>query len=254
MIGRFVRWLADLALTFVVLAMIAALLAIASLLSTPRGAAVIRVDAARPVAADQLLLGAPTGEAIPRTRGIEPATTLDPAHEAVGGAPLSQIPFGVGPRSVHREPVAVTPAPSPSPVPRPSPRPAVAPPAARAGTVGGGSDGPPPTATPRLQALPSDCRLPCYGIARSGPASWYGAGRGFYAAIPGYIAGTVVSVVVCTFPNGAANCHTFPVVTSCGCLRHTKDERVVDLSPEAFALFEPDLQRGLVRVTITVLR
>lgn len=43
--------------------------------------------------------GAPTDEAIPRTRGIEPATTTDPAPEAVVGAPPS-------PAAVSQQPSA----------------------------------------------------------------------------------------------------------------------------------------------------
>jgi len=109
---------------------------------------------------------------------------------------------------------------------------------------------PQPTGAPStlLQALPSDCRLPCPGVARVGPASWYRDYRygpaAQYAAIPGYTGGVV---------EGRANCATFPVTDSCQCLRHTRDERVVDLSPAAFVQFAP-LSAGLVRVQITVLR
>lgn len=110
---------------------------------------------------------------------------------------------------------------------------------------------------PPLKPLASDCRLPCFGIERRGPASWYRdwhyGPNALYAAIPGYLGG-VVSVVVCTFPEGRANCLTVPVVDVCGCLRHTPSERVVDLSPAAFVWFQPDLLRGLVMVQITVLR
>ena len=112
-----------------------------------------------------------------------------------------------------------------------------------------------PGPNPLPNALPSDCRLPCPGVARVGPASWYRDPRAgpnaLYAAIPGYTGG-VMAVVVCSFPDGQANCLTLPVVTSCGCLRHTPDERVVDLSPAAFLHFAP-LSAGLVRVQITVL-
>lgn len=108
-------------------------------------------------------------------------------------------------------------------------------------------------ATPALRPLASDCRLPCFGIARRGPASWFNAGPGWYAAVPGYIDGTVMTAVVCTFPDGKANCLSLPIVSSCQCFRHTPAEKVVDLSPAAFAQFAP-LSRGVVMVTVTVLR
>ncbi len=111
-------------------------------------------------------------------------------------------------------------------------------------------------ATPPLKPLASDCRLPCYGVERRGPASWYRDWRygpgALYAAIPGYTGG-VMAVSVCTFPEGRANCATFPVIDVCGCLRHTKAERLVDLSPAAYALFAP-LSSGIVMVQVVVLR
>lgn len=81
------------------LILVAAILFGIWLLAAPRSAAVIPPPAAAspimglPGETDRRSTGAPLGEAIPRTRGIEPATTPDPAQEAAAGAPF--IPAAV---------------------------------------------------------------------------------------------------------------------------------------------------------------
>jgi hypothetical protein len=79
----------------------------------------------------------------------------------------------------------------------------------------------------------------------TGLASWWDIGSGLYAALPGYVAGTHVTVIVCA----GSRCLTLPVVTSCQCLVGTASARIIDLSRDAFARLAP-LSQGLVEVTI----
>lgn len=84
----------------------------------------------------------------------------------------------------------------------------------------------------------------------AGYASWYGTGGpGLYAALPGYVDGTHVSVALCAFPGGRATCITVPVVTQCGCPGFA----VVDLSVPAFRALGVPLSVGLVKVTLELL-
>lgn len=79
---------------------------------------------------------------------------------------------------------------------------------------------------------------------RFGIASWYDAGAGLYAALPGpWRAGR--HVLVC---GPDRSCLSLPVVTSCGC----PGGRLIDLSADAFRRFAP-LSAGLVRVSVEVL-
>lgn len=91
-----------------------------------------------------------------------------------------------------------------------------------------------------------------------GWASFYDAGPGEYAALPGFRTSQLgMHVVVCAFPDGRANCITAAVVTSCGCKGPPR--KIIDLSP---ALFEAvsgmtAAERwiyGVVRVTVQVIR
>ena len=76
------------------------------------------------------------------------------------------------------------------------------------------------------------------GVVR-GVASWYDAGPGMYAAVPGYRGPETITA--CDRPG---HCLSLPVVTSCWCRG-----RLVDLSPAAFRYFAP-LSRGLVTLTV----
>lgn len=151
MIGRFASWAIHLALLAVAVALVVLALGLLfgqlHLRSTSRGepqpfsreSSTLSADESNPtegVAA--VLLGAPNGDAVPRTRGTEPATTPDPAQEAAVGAPsptaygLGTVRHSSGLTQFARRPAA-TPRPTPSPVQRPSPIPS----GPRAGTAGG---------------------------------------------------------------------------------------------------------------------
>jgi hypothetical protein len=84
------------------------------------------------------------------------------------------------------------------------------------------------------------------GTRVAGTASWWASfGPGIYAALPGYVAGTHVTIRVCA----GSRCVVSSVITSCQCLVGTPDARVVDLSRDAFARLA-DPSRGLVPVTV----
>jgi hypothetical protein len=86
--------------------------------------------------------------------------------------------------------------------------------------------------------------------AVSGTASWWASfGDGVYAALPGYVAGTHVTIRVWS---GSLHIDA-PVITSCGCFVGTPQERIVDLSPGILAALGLDPGRGLFPVTIEVL-
>lgn len=95
---------------------------------------------------------------------------------------------------------------------------------------------------PIVLAARSDHRI-------AGRASWWASfGPGIYAALPGYVAGTDVRIRVCA----GDRCVVSNVITGCQCHVGTPDERIVDLSRDAFArLADPSL--GLVSVTVAVL-
>lgn len=87
----------------------------------------------------------------------------------------------------------------------------------------------------------------------SGRASWYDNGRGLYAAVPHW-SGVRFTLVVRLGTKRV----TVTVRDSCQCYVGTRDERVIDLSPAAFAALRPtgrsiaaQLDRGIVTVTIT---
>jgi len=87
-----------------------------------------------------------------------------------------------------------------------------------------------------------------FGVA-VGTASWWASfGPGIYAALPGYVAGTHVTIRVCS----GSRCTTAPVITSCQCLVGTPDERIVDLSPGILRALGLDPARGLFQVSVEV--
>jgi hypothetical protein len=113
-----------------------------------------------------------------------------------------------------------------------------------------------PTGSPLVQVAPSVRRPnvaagitePRAGI--TGTASWWASfGPGIYAALPGYVAGTHVTIRV-----WSGKLHVdAPVITSCQCLVGTPDERIVDVSPGILAALGLDPGRGLYPVAIEVL-
>lgn len=110
-----------------------------------------------------------------------------------------------------------------------------------------------PTGSPLVLVAPSVRRPnvaagvtePRAGI--TGTASWWASfGPGIYAALPGYVAGTHVTIRV-----WSGELHVdAPVITSCGCFVGTPDERIVDLSPGMLAALGLDPAAGLYPVTI----
>ena len=84
------------------------------------------------------------------------------------------------------------------------------------------------------------------GVLLTGLASWWDIGSGIYAALPGYVAGTHVSVRVCS---GGRCVGGIPVVTSCQCYVGTPGARVIDLSEDLFAKFA-DPSVGLLEVEV----
>jgi hypothetical protein len=79
-----------------------------------------------------------------------------------------------------------------------------------------------------------------------GLASWYGVDGDVAAAGPalrhGHWRGSIVAVC-------ADRCVTVRLVDFCQCLRGQRSERLIDLSPSAFARLAP-LSAGLIRVTV----
>jgi hypothetical protein len=137
------------------------------------------------------------------------------------------------PASVQMQPMLVSAAtPLPTPVaPEPAPAVAVAPPATPA------------------PAPPS-------GSTVTGLATWYCCSAGWtgeaVVALPGALGGhydappAARSVTIC-----ADRCATLPVADYCGCLWGTADQKVADLSPEAWAaISDADTSAGVIRVTV----
>jgi hypothetical protein len=139
------------------------------------------------------------------------------------------------PASIQMQPMLVSAAtPLPTPVaPEPAPAVAVAPPAT----------------TAPAPAPPS-------GSTVTGLATWYCCSAGWtgeaVVALPGALGGhydappAARSVTIC-----ADRCATLPVADYCGCLWGTADQKVADLSPEAWAaISDADTSAGVIRVTV----
>jgi hypothetical protein len=94
------------------------------------------------------------------------------------------------------------------------------------------------TPAPRQSAIAATVR---------GRASWYGVDGDVAAAGPalrhGHWRGSLVAVC-------ADRCVTVRLVDFCQCLRGQRSERVIDLSPSAFARLAP-LSAGLIHVTVS---
>jgi len=97
---------------------------------------------------------------------------------------------------------------------------------------------------------------PITGNAITGKATWYCCTLGWrglaVVALPGALGGhydpppAASSVTVC-----ADRCVVLPVVDYCGCYWGTANQRVADLSPEAWAaVSNAPLSRGVVTVTV----
>jgi len=110
---------------------------------------------------------------------------------------------------------------------------------------------PPPPRTP-APAPP----VPLSGNTVTGLATWYCCSAGWtgeaVVALPGALGGHYDSppaarhVTIC-----ADRCASLPVADYCGCLWGTADQKVADLSPEAWALIsDTGTSAGVIKVTI----
>jgi hypothetical protein len=112
--------------------------------------------------------------------------------------------------------------------------------------------------SPTTGMRPASAKAPLPALVRSGIATWYRDtgldGDALYAAMPEYRFGqTPYLVAVCSFDDGRSRCLTVPVLDACQCYVGTADERLIDLSPEAFRWFAP-LSLGKIRVEVRELR
>lgn len=112
------------------------------------------------------------------------------------------------------------------------------------------------TPLPTPVAPPTPKPAPMTGDVVTGRATWYCCSAGWrgqpVVALPGALGGhydappAARSVTVC-----ADRCVSLPVVDYCGCAWGTADQKVADLSPEAWALIsDASTSVGVIRVTI----
>jgi hypothetical protein len=131
---------------------------------------------------------------------------------------------------------------------------------ATAGRTGAPSmdSGTPASPSPTIGMRPASSKAPLPALVRSGIATWYRdtslEADAIYAAMPEYRFGqTPYPVSVCTFDEGRSRCLTLYVLDHCQCYVGTEDERLIDLSSNAFRWFAP-LSLGKVTVYVEVLR
>jgi hypothetical protein len=116
----------------------------------------------------------------------------------------------------------------------------------------GASPSPSVAASPRPpnREMTRPMRLADAAVTTTGVASWWASfGPGIYAALPGYVAGTRVTIRV-----WSGKLHVdAPVITSCGCFVGTPQERIVDLSPGILVALGLDPAKGLYPVSVEYL-
>jgi len=82
----------------------------------------------------------------------------------------------------------------------------------------------------------------------TGIASYYDDGPGLYAAVPSYTFGDRRYPLTVCLRDDPSRCVTVTVRDHCNCYVGTPDERLIDLSPAAFAQLAP-LSKGLIYVS-----
>ena len=97
---------------------------------------------------------------------------------------------------------------------------------------------------------------PVSGETVSGKATWYCCSAGWrgqaVVALPGALGGHYDAPPAARFVTVCADrCAVLPVADYCGCLWGTADQKVADLSPEAWAaISDSSLSRGVITVTV----
>jgi len=113
----------------------------------------------------------------------------------------------------------------------------------RGDVLGSTAEGPTPSATP-------DPGIDGTGSNYPGTAGWMGEAT---VALPGDLGGRYTGEVNGEVTVCADRCATFPVVDWCHCYWGTADQRIVDLSPSAWAVIsDAPLAEGLIEVTVTL--